>query len=106
MSKGIYEIERQFGKGAHLYWLRVTGGVKGHRTGAPGEEETLAVGVILQAENILRTITGVVDAATMRRLDTAICGGELALPAQGAILDSSHLLVQAGGAQGAAPGVR
>ena len=91
--KGIYEIERQYGKAAHLYWLRVVGGAKGHRIGAPGEEEYLHVGVVLQGDKILRTLTSVVDRPTMSALDAAILSGDLALPPQGTILDSSALLV-------------
>ena len=104
--KGVYAIEQQYGKGAHLYWVRVMGGVKGHRMGSPGEHEALHVGVILQGEQILRTVTAVVDDADKQRLDTAICKGDLALPLQGAILDSSSLLVASAPAATGVAGVR
>ena len=90
----MYEIERQFGKGSHLYWMRMVGGVKGRRTGAPGEDDDLVVGVILRDDKILRTITAIVDADTMSAIDSAILDGSLALPAQGSILDSSALIMK------------
>lgn len=91
--KGIYAIERQFGKGAHLFWFETTGGVRGHNLGCPGENGEYAVGVILQENKVLRTVTALVDRPTMRKLDTAICKGELEIPPQGSILDSSSLLM-------------
>lgn len=91
------QVRHLFGPQAHLYWLRVQGGVPGRKLGAPGEDGELSVGVILGPgpsgqEVVLRTVTSVVDRAARQALDEAINTGVLPLPASGVVLDSSSLL--------------